>query len=63
MLLQKNDGTWGLFIDYWELNKITVWNRYLIPRIHDLMDQLKGVEIFQQDRIEFWVSPGTNRTL
>jgi hypothetical protein len=24
MLLQKNDGTWGLFIDYWALNKITV---------------------------------------
>jgi hypothetical protein len=48
MLLQKNDGTWGLFIDYWALNKITVWNRYLIPRIDDLMDQLKGVKYFSK---------------
>jgi hypothetical protein len=48
MLVQKKDGTWGLFIDYWALNKITVWNRYLIPRIDDLLDQLKGAKYFSK---------------
>jgi hypothetical protein len=46
MLVQKKDGTWGIFIDYRALNKITVWNRYLIPRIDDLLDQLKGAKYF-----------------
>jgi hypothetical protein len=48
MLVQKKDGTWGLFIDYRALNKITVWNRYLIPRIDDLLDQLKGAKYFSK---------------
>jgi hypothetical protein len=63
VLVEKKDGTWRLCIDYRALNKITVWNRYLIPQIDDLMDQLKGEKYFKQDRLEVWVSPGTNRTL
>jgi hypothetical protein len=46
MLVQKKDGTWRLCIDYQVLNKITFQNRYLIPWIDDLMDQLKGVKYF-----------------
>jgi hypothetical protein len=41
MLVQKKDGTWSLCIDYQALNKIIVHNRYSIPRIDDLLDQLK----------------------
>jgi hypothetical protein len=48
MLVQKKDGTWGIFIDYRALNKITVWNKYLIPRIDDLLDQLKGAKYFSK---------------
>ena len=48
MLVQNKDGTWRLCIDYRALNKITVWNRYPIPRIDDLLDQLKGVEYFSK---------------
>jgi hypothetical protein len=48
VLVQKKDGTWRLCIDYKALNKITVKNRYLIPRIDDLLDQLKGEKFFNK---------------
>jgi hypothetical protein len=38
----------GLCIDYRELNKITVRNQYPIPRIDDLLDQLKGEKFFSK---------------
>ena len=44
VLVQKKDGTWRLCIDYRALNKIIVRNRYPIPQIDDLLDQLKGVK-------------------
>ena len=46
VLVQKKDGTWRLCIDYRALNKTTVQNRYLIPHIYDLLDQLKGEKYF-----------------
>ena len=48
MLVQKKDGTWRLCIDYRALNKIIVRNRYPIPRIDDLLDQLKGEKYFSK---------------
>eukprot|EP00253_Pinus_taeda_P005075 PITA_05075 len=45
---QKKDGTWRLCIDYWALNKIIVHNRYPIPQIDDLLDQLKGGKYFRK---------------
>ena len=48
MLVQKKDGTWRLCIDYQALNKIIVWNRYPIPWIDDLLDQLKGAKYFSK---------------
>jgi hypothetical protein len=48
VLVQKKDGTWRLCIDYQALNKITVRNQYLIPRIDDLLDQLTGDKYFSK---------------
>ena len=44
--VKKNGGTLRLCIDYMQLNKSTVKNKYMLPRIDDLFDQLKGVSIF-----------------
>ena len=40
LFVKKKDGEHRMCIDYQEVNKITVKNRYLLPRINDLFDQL-----------------------
>jgi hypothetical protein len=48
----KKDGTQRLFMDYRALNEVTVENKYPLPRINDLFDQLRGACVFS--KIEFW---------
>nr|GEW03599.1 putative reverse transcriptase domain-containing protein [Tanacetum cinerariifolium] len=45
LFVKKKDGSMRLCIDYRELNKITIRNRYPLPRIDDLFDQLQGYEL------------------
>ena len=40
LFVKKKDGSMRLCIDYRELNKVTIRNRYPLPRIDDLFDQL-----------------------
>ncbi|GJX11510.1 hypothetical protein Tco_0201369, partial [Tanacetum coccineum] len=40
LFVKKKDGSFWMCIDYWELNKLTIKNRYPLPRIDDLFDQL-----------------------
>ena len=42
LFVKKKDGSMRLCIDYRELNKVTVRNKYPLPRIDDLFDQLQG---------------------
>ena len=48
LLVKKKDGSMRLCVDYQQLNKVTIKNRYPLPRIDDLMDQMVGVEVFSK---------------
>ena len=48
LLVKKKEGTMRLCVDYRQLNKVTIKNRYPLPRIDDLMDQLVGAHVFSK---------------
>ncbi|XP_072081029.1 uncharacterized protein [Arachis hypogaea] len=48
LLVRKNDGSMWVCIDYRQLNKVTVKNKYPLSRIDDLMDQLQGAGVFSK---------------
>ncbi|KAA3456998.1 DNA/RNA polymerases superfamily protein [Gossypium australe] len=48
LFVKKKDGTLRMCIDYRQLNKTTVKNKYPLPCIDDLFDQLKGASVFSK---------------
>nr|GEX24850.1 putative reverse transcriptase domain-containing protein [Tanacetum cinerariifolium] len=48
LFFKKKDGSFWMCIDYQELNKLTENNRYPLPRIDDLFDQLQGSSVYSK---------------
>jgi len=48
LLVKKKDSGSRLCVDYRQLNKVTIKNKYPLPRIDDLMDQLRGASVFSK---------------
>nr|GEX30635.1 retrotransposable element Tf2 [Tanacetum cinerariifolium] len=55
LFIKKKDRSFRMFIDYQELNKLTVKNRYPLPRIDDLFNQLQA----KIEAVKNWTSPTT----
>jgi hypothetical protein len=46
LFVEKKDGTQRMCVDYQSLNEMTIKNKYPLPRIEDLFDQMKGASVF-----------------
>jgi hypothetical protein len=46
LFVEKKDGTQQMCVDYRSLNEVTIKNKYPLPRIEDLLDQMKGASVF-----------------
>jgi hypothetical protein len=46
LFVKKLDGSLRVCVDYRGLNELTVKNRYLLPRIDEMMDRLVGAKVF-----------------
>jgi hypothetical protein len=48
LFVQKKDGSQRMCVDYRALNDVTIKNKYLLPRIDDLFDQMRGARVFSK---------------
>ena len=53
LFVKNKDGSMCMCIDYRHLNKVTVRNKYPLPRIDDLFDQLQGASVFSKIDLRF----------
>jgi hypothetical protein len=48
IFVDKKDGTQWMCVDYRSLNEVTIKNKYTLPRIDDMFDQLRGACVFSK---------------
>ena len=53
LFVKQKDETLILCINYRELNKVTIKNKYLLPRINNMIDQLHGASIFSKVDLQY----------
>jgi len=63
IFVEKKDGTQRMCVDYSSLNEVPIKNKYPLPRIEDLFDQLRGAKVFSKidlrsgyHRLRIWPS-------
>ncbi|GJR52461.1 putative reverse transcriptase domain-containing protein [Tanacetum coccineum] len=63
LFVKKKDGSFWMCIDYRELNKLIMKNRYPLPRIDDLFDQLQGSSVYSIDYLSQLSPPRFERNI
>jgi hypothetical protein len=48
LFMEKKDGTQWMCVDYNSLNEVTIKNKYPLPRIEDMFNQMKGASVFSK---------------
>jgi hypothetical protein len=48
LFVEKKDETQRMCVDYRSLNEVTIKNKYPLPRIEDMFDQMKGASVFSK---------------
>jgi hypothetical protein len=48
LFVEKKDGTQRMCVDYWSLNEVTIKNKYPLPSIEDMFDQMKVASVFSK---------------
>jgi hypothetical protein len=48
LFVNKKDGSRRMCVNYRNLNEVTIKNKYLLPRIEDLFDQMRGAKVFSK---------------
>ncbi|GJR55579.1 putative reverse transcriptase domain-containing protein [Tanacetum coccineum] len=56
LFVKKKDGSFRMGVDYQELNKLTVKNRYPLPKLDDLFDQLQGLSVYTEEDLRSGIS-------